>query len=112
MIRITYTSGPARPRPRVGDRRTTKKHGMQIRVLKMARDHRGRVIGLDCTGGRQRYEWVKLHELDKGDEWMLTNDEREQVRCIREAATAARLVERVALFGDTSATPTTFRGLR
>lgn len=76
MMRITILGGPGRPRPRAGDRRTTKKHGLQIRVLKYARDTRGRIIGLDCTGGRQRWEWRTPAELDHSDHYLLTKEER------------------------------------
>jgi hypothetical protein len=64
-MKITIVSGPSRPKPRVGDRRVTKKHGEQIRVFSMVHDFRGRVIGYDCTGGRQRYEWVSIADAGK-----------------------------------------------
>ncbi|KVT92684.1 hypothetical protein WK60_13925 [Burkholderia ubonensis] len=64
-MRIHVRSGPARKKPRVGDRRTSKKHGEQIRVFSMARDMRGNIIGYDCTGGRQRYEWVPIADAAK-----------------------------------------------
>ncbi len=58
-IRMTFYSGPPpRQKPRAGDRRTTKKHGEQVRVPRIATDHRGRAIGYDWTGGRQNYDWV------------------------------------------------------
>ncbi|MBR8344671.1 hypothetical protein KDX40_13080 [Burkholderia ambifaria] len=63
MIHVRY--GTARNKPRVGDRRVTKKHGEQIRVFSMVRDIRGNVIGYDCTGGRQRYEWVPVADAAK-----------------------------------------------
>ncbi|KVD71815.1 hypothetical protein WK57_30460 [Burkholderia ubonensis] len=61
-MRLHVRYGPARKKPRVGDRRTTKKHGEQIRVFRMARDMRGNIIGYDCTGGRQLYDWVPISE--------------------------------------------------
>jgi hypothetical protein len=61
-VRIHISYEPTRPKPRVGDRRVTKKHGEQIRVCVMAHDSLGRVIGYDCTGGRQNYEWVPISE--------------------------------------------------
>lgn len=64
-MRIHITFGPTRKKPRAGDRRTTKKHGEQIRVFKMVRDMRGNVIGYDCTGGSQRYEWVAIEDANK-----------------------------------------------
>jgi len=61
-IHISYVS--ARPKPRVGDRRTIQ--GVeQIRVFRRVRDTHGRIIGYDCTGGRQRYDWVPLSEAEE-----------------------------------------------
>lgn len=51
---------PRRPRPKTGDVRETKKHGRQVRVPVYVHDSRGNRIGLNCTGGRQNYEWVSL----------------------------------------------------
>ena len=62
---IRFYSGPLRKTPKFGDRRTTKKHGEQIRVFSMAKDIHGRIIGYDCTGGRQNYEWVSPEEAYK-----------------------------------------------
>lgn len=62
---IRYYSGPVRKKPQHGDRRFTKKHGEQVRVFSMAKDHMGRVIGFNCTGGRQNYEWVSPVEAYK-----------------------------------------------
>jgi hypothetical protein len=64
-MRIHISYGSARKKPHVGDRRTTKKHGEQIRVFRMARDTRGNIIGYDCTGGNQRYDWVPLADAAK-----------------------------------------------
>jgi hypothetical protein len=76
-VKITVIYGPTRKKPRVGDRRTTKKHGEQIRVFKMVTDMRGNVIGYDCTGGRQRYEWIPVTEaVAKGYGYLLTPAER------------------------------------
>jgi hypothetical protein len=59
-----YTSAP-RKQPKVGDLRETKKHGKQVRVFRMAHGPGGRVIGYDCTGGRQNYDWVSYDEARK-----------------------------------------------
>lgn len=78
-IRIHISYGPARKVPRVGDRRTTKKHGEQIRVYRMARNSRGVVIGYNCTNGRQQYDWVPLADaLKHGLSHHLTLEERER----------------------------------
>lgn len=73
---IRFFSGATRPRPRQGDRRVTKRHGLQIRVMSRVRDRMGRPIGFDCTGGRQRYEWRRPQELDPSDRYLLTAEER------------------------------------
>ena len=54
---IRYSSGPARKQPKVGDRRTTKKHGLQIRVFEM---HGGMCV---VSGGRHRYDWKSPADL-------------------------------------------------
>ncbi|WP_157130314.1 hypothetical protein [Burkholderia pseudomallei] len=74
-MRIHIVSSSSRRKPKVGDRRFTKKHGEQIRVFKMATDMRGNVIGYDCTGGRQRYEWVSIADARKHNAWHHWTDE-------------------------------------
>lgn len=55
---MTITRRRARkPAPKLGDRKVIK-GVLHERRMKLARDAQGRVIGYDCTGGRQRYEWV------------------------------------------------------
>lgn len=73
---IRFYSGPVRKKPHQGDRRITKAHGLQIRVMAMVHDGMGRPIGFDCTGGRQRYEWRKPQELRPSDRYLLTHEER------------------------------------
>lgn len=60
-----------RRKPKIGDRRTTKKHGLQIRVVET---HNGMWV---CNGGRYRYDWRRPSEL-KGTSWdyLLTAEER------------------------------------
>lgn len=53
---------PQRPKPQIGDRRTTKKHGVQIRVVET---HNGMWVK---SGSRYRYEWRKPYELI-GTQW-------------------------------------------
>lgn len=63
---IRYYSGPApRPKPRAGQLRETKKHGKQVRVLVLARDHSGRAIGRLYNGGKPCYEWLTYVEAEK-----------------------------------------------
>lgn len=54
---IRFSSGPVRRAPKIGDRRTTKKHGLQIRVPEV---HSGRWVR---ANGRQCYVWSKPANL-------------------------------------------------
>lgn len=54
---ILIVMPPQRPKPRIGDRRVTKQHGLQIRV---AETSGGRWV---LRNGRQAYEWRTLGEL-------------------------------------------------
>lgn len=73
-VRVAY--GAPRKQPKAGDRRTTKTHGVQIRVQRMARDWQGKPIGLIVSGGRPCYDWRTPRELDPWDHYHLTADER------------------------------------
>lgn len=53
---------PQRRKPKIGDRRTTKKHGLQIRVVET---HNGMWVR---NGSRYRYEWLKPSE-PVGAQW-------------------------------------------
>lgn len=61
-IRIHFRSGPTRRKPKVGDRRTTKKHGLQIRVVET---HNGMWVR---SGSRYVYEW-RLPKSLVGTSW-------------------------------------------
>lgn len=56
---IRMSSGPVRPKPRMGDTKLIK-GVLHERRLKYVFDTRGNRLGLDCTGGRQRYEWLPV----------------------------------------------------
>lgn len=73
-VRVTY--GEPRKTPKVGDRRTTKAHGVQIRVQRMARDWQGKPIGRIVSGGRPCFDWRTPCELDPWDHYLLTAEER------------------------------------
>lgn len=73
-VRVAY--GAPRKQPKAGDRRTTKTHGVQIRVQRMARDWQGKPIGRIVSGGRPCYDWRTPRELDPWDHYHLTADER------------------------------------
>lgn len=61
-MRITILA-PQRRQPRIGDRRVTKKHGLQIRV---AETHGGRWVR---CGSRYRYDWRSLADLAQDPQW-------------------------------------------
>lgn len=75
MTRITITTAASRPRPRAGDTRRTKRHGLQIRVQCMGRDMAGRPIGRLVSNGRPVYGWRKPSELDTWDQHLLQRPE-------------------------------------
>ena len=66
MTRIHILHGAARSKPRTGDRRFTKKHGLQIRIPVI---HNGlRVV----SAGRQLYTWCNPGELpNRGFQYLL-----------------------------------------
>ena len=59
MTRVTVL-GPQRRKPEIGDRRTTKKHGLQIRVVE-TRD--GMWVLQAGKTNAYRYDWKKPAEL-------------------------------------------------
>lgn len=66
-MRVTIASGSSRAKTMTGDVRTTKKHGLQIRVPEIHQ------IGNDdwayvVMNGRQRYEWKTPRQL-VGTRW-------------------------------------------
>lgn len=73
-VRVTY--GEPRKKPKQGDRRMTKTHGVQIRVQRMARDLQGHPIGRVVSNGRPCFDWRTPRELDTWDHYLLTADER------------------------------------
>ena len=75
MTRIIITTAAGRPRPRAGDTRRTKRHGLQIRVQCMARDFAGQPIGRIVRDGRPVFDWRKPVELDKWDLHLLQRPE-------------------------------------
>lgn len=60
-MKITIQA-PQRRRPQIGDRRTTKKHGLQVRVVET---HGGMWVK---SGSRYRYDWRQPREL-AGTQW-------------------------------------------
>lgn len=51
-----HVMGPQRKKPKAGDRRTTKKHGEQVRILLK---HNGAYV---VSRGRNLYEWVSIDD--------------------------------------------------
>lgn len=58
---ITFTSRPPRKKPKAGDTKTDKDGVTWVRHAKVFKVN-GRVVGYDCTNGRQRYVWVREGE--------------------------------------------------
>jgi len=58
---IRFYSGPVRRQPKTGDRRTTKKHGEQVRVLDIVQSgpYRGCHV---VSRGRPCFVWVSPEE--------------------------------------------------
>ena len=75
-MRVTFSYAPQRPKPHAGDRRTTKKHGAQVRTLDRALDQRGRPIGYLVSNGRPMFSWTCLCDLKPWDRHWLTPEER------------------------------------
>lgn len=70
---------PQKRRPQAGDRRITKKHGLEIRVQDMATGFGagvGRPIGRVVRAGRPVFSWVKPQNLAPWDRHHLTDEER------------------------------------
>lgn len=65
----------SRPKPQEGDRRVTKKYGLQIRVQARAKDWSGKPIGLLVRGGRPVFEWCEPKHLATWDRHHLTPEE-------------------------------------
>lgn len=64
--------GPQRKKPKAGDRRETKKHGVQVRVHER---HNGMLVR---SGSSYRYDWVSLD--DPRASMYLTLDERAAIQ--------------------------------
>lgn len=70
--RVTISSCLTRRKPRVGDRKLTKKHGWMIR-------RRQTYNGMGCSrNGRPVYEWVAERHLDQFDLDVLRNMGRDR----------------------------------
>ena len=72
---ILHSIFSPQPKPKTGDRRTTKNGGLQIRIPFMIYDSDGHPIACRCTGGRQSYEWRKPSELPPDFRHLLTDEE-------------------------------------
>jgi hypothetical protein len=65
----------ARKKPREGERRVTKAHGLQIRIRSRAKNWLGEPIGLLSNNGRPCYEWCEPKYLPKWERHWLTPEE-------------------------------------
>lgn len=66
-VRFSTSVARARKPPKVGDRRTTKKHGLQIRVWEWSEVYRARVV----SNGKPVYEWRKPKDLRPWEQHLL-----------------------------------------
>jgi hypothetical protein len=69
-LTIHYRSAPVREKPKTGDRRTTKKYGLQIRVPLR---HDGMRV---YSNGRPCFQWLNLEELPALYYYLLTAEEK------------------------------------
>jgi hypothetical protein len=85
---------PQRRKPQIGDRRTTKKHGLQIRVIET---HNGMWVR---SGSRYRYDWRKPEQL-VGTRWehLLNADDRKLIDQRQAAASHKRDIEAAIFSG-------------
>ena len=76
-MKITI-QGLQRAKPKAGDRRTTKRHGLQIRVQDVARNRRGEAVAYVVSNGRPVYSWCEPRNIEWRDACYLTDAERVQ----------------------------------
>lgn len=91
-MKITILA-PQRRKPKIGDRRTTKKHGLQIRVVQT---HDGMWVK---SGSRYCYEWRKPATL-VGTMWSytLTPQDLADIAATEHATRHAQDIERALFF--------------
>lgn len=76
VVRVRYYTSTARRTPQAGDRRVTKKHGLQIRVQVRAKDWKGQPFGFLVRSGRPVFEWCAPQDLASWDRHHLTPEEK------------------------------------
>ncbi len=108
-ITIVCANGNIRSKPQAGDRRTTKKHGLQIRVQCMSRNPNGTPRGRMVSNGRPVFDWRRPDQLDEWDLHHLTQVERDALDGIK---SLRKDIENSMFMGDAGAVPTQFAGLR
>ena len=75
-VTISYSTPHAKPRP--GDRRTTKKHGLQIRTWDRATGMDGKPTGYIVSYNRPRFSWTSPQDLMTWDRHYLTQEEMDR----------------------------------
>lgn len=78
VTKIRFFTTPVRRKPQAGDRRVTKKYGLQIRVHARAKDGNGKPFGLLVRGGRPVFDWVEPRYLASWDRHYLTPEEMQK----------------------------------
>ncbi len=67
-MNIHIRTTPSRPKPKTGDIKTTKKHGLQIRIPY-------KIDGMYVVSyGRQLYEWVVPENLPNRYKYLIPKD--------------------------------------
>lgn len=76
LTKVKFITGSRKTKPKAGDRRETKTHGLQIRVQGMARKPNGEPIGRLVSNGKPVLYWRRPGELDPWDYHHLSAEER------------------------------------
>lgn len=74
-VRVIYDS---KPKPKAGERRVTKKHGLQIRVQEMATNWNGVPVGRIVRAGKPVFYWCRPQDLPKWDRHWLSEEEMQK----------------------------------
>ena len=74
-MRFHIRTYPPRKEPFAGERRTTQKHGIQIRVQDYCDMYKAWVVN---SNGKPRYKWVAPKDLEPMYHRYLTKEEKEK----------------------------------
>lgn len=74
-ITIRFDTRKRANKPKLGDVRETK-NGPQIRLFRYVTNSRGKIVGYDCNGGRQRYVWCDIDKVPECDRHLIPENLR------------------------------------